>query len=673
VSASRRGQRRPIRPEIQALRALAVTLVLVFHVKPEWVPGGFVGVDVFFVVSGYLIIGHLLEDVGRDRIRLMTFWGRRIRRLLPASFLVLAVSAVATLLVIPSSLWRSTFAQLTASALYVQNWVLARDAVDYLAADDEPSIVQHFWSLSVEEQFYIVVPVVMVITAAVFRRTPRRAIFVVLAIGAVLSLGWSIWLTAADPGTAYFATTTRVWEFALGGLLAFAPALAGGIRRLILSWGGLVTIAVSAFAISGSTPFPGIAALAPVLGTIAVIAGGEVRGRAGSGWLLSTRPVQYIGDISYSLYLWHWPLIVAFPYALGVPLGTAGAALILLASGALAALTKTFVEDRFRTPGPRVWVPFLFAALGAALIATAGFAVTASLDRQREATQESIDQAAASASCFGALGAVNDCVPDPLPVLDPAFAASDLDPIDQGTCGDGRTLEPIVGSQVCAYGEPDAAETVVLVGDSHASQWTAALRDVALVEDWQLIVMTRSSCPFGDLDFERDGAPDTACLDWRDTVMDRLLSDPPERVVVASLRAYGYSLYDMALGSFEDQKAAYGRTLDALVARGIQVTVLGDGPYFPEDVPTCLDRAGAEGCRFARSEVAQSHPDALAAASSSRDDLVYVDVESIVCSADTCPTVIGGVPAYRDRHHLTATFARSFAPILRTAMTTHGD
>jgi peptidoglycan/LPS O-acetylase OafA/YrhL len=187
---------------------VAVGLVLIFHVQPGWVPGGFIGVDVFFVVSGFLIIGHLLEGVARGRIDVIGFWARRIRRLLPASMLVLVVSALATILVIPNAVWRSTFTQLAASALYVQNWVLARDAVDYLAADDAPSIAQHFWSLSVEEQFYVIVPLLIALVVAVWGRS-RRAVFTVLAILAVLSLAWSVWLTATDSSTAYFASTTR--------------------------------------------------------------------------------------------------------------------------------------------------------------------------------------------------------------------------------------------------------------------------------------------------------------------------------------------------------------------------------------------------------------------------------------------------------------------------------
>jgi hypothetical protein len=207
-----------------------------------------------------------------------------------------------------------------------------------------------------------------------------------------------------------------------------------------------------------------------------------------------------------------------------------------------------------------------------------------------------------------------------------------------------------------------------LVGDSHGRHWIPAVREVAVQEEWRFVVMTRASCPFGDFELTRSGELDTGCIEWREAVMELLLEDPPDHVVVSSLRAYGYELFDWDLGSDVEQVAAYTRSLDELVAAGIEITVLGDVPYFPVDIPTCLAQASATECVFPRDEVATAHPDALADAARARDGVTLVDIESIVCGPEACGTVLGGLGAYRDRHHISASFSRSFAPILRDVL-----
>ncbi|HET9852406.1 MAG TPA: acyltransferase, partial [Candidatus Limnocylindrales bacterium] len=266
------------RQDIQGLRAVAVLMVFAYHLWPDTVRGGFVGVDVFFVISGFLITAHLLEHPparGRD---LLEFWGRRIRRLLPAAFVVLAAIAVASRVLAPETRWGQNAGEIIASALYVENWVLALSSVDYLAAAAAPTPVQHYWSLSVEEQFYLVWPILVLAVAWVASRSGVRLVLAArLAMLAVVagSLLVSVTATAAEPASAYFITPTRVWELAAGGLIATLPGL--GTHRIpgwvptVAAWVGVLMLLSAGGVISGSTPFPGSAALLPVAGAALVI------------------------------------------------------------------------------------------------------------------------------------------------------------------------------------------------------------------------------------------------------------------------------------------------------------------------------------------------------------------------------------------------------------------
>src|SRR5512146_55444 len=312
---------RDFRPDIQGLRAIAVALVVVYHLFPSLLPGGYVGVDVFFVISGFLITGHLWRGYAKSgKLSLVDFWGRRARRLVPAAALVLAVTWVGARLVLPTPRLAETATEIRASALYYQNWQLAHNAVDYLKSHEAASPVQHFWSLSVEEQFYLVWPLLFVVAGLVARKRARapgsdasavsgqsvirghRVVAILTGALVLASLAYSVYDTIADPAAAYFVTTTRMWELGIGGLLALLPTVAA--RRLgrhgWLGWAGLAMIIASQFAIRGSTPFPGWIALVPVLGAAAIIAGGSAQGKRGPWRLTSTRLMVFLGGISYS-------------------------------------------------------------------------------------------------------------------------------------------------------------------------------------------------------------------------------------------------------------------------------------------------------------------------------------------------------------------------------------
>ena len=338
--------------DIQGLRAIAVSMVVIYHLRPSLLPGGFAGVDVFFVISGYLITGHLWRGYRKTgSVSLLDFWGRRARRLVPAAALVLLVTWLVARVAEPVTELPDIAVQIRASALYFQNWQLASEAVNYLQSEGPATPVQHFWSLSVEEQFYLVWPLLFGAAALVAivvararggrgghhrpRRQPspaaaRRAGLVTVAVLTTAlvgcSLAYSVYDTRTNPAAAYFVTTTRMWELGVGGLLAMVPDTYG--RRIgrqgWLGWAGLAAVMVAAFTLSGTSPFPGWIALLPVLGAAAMIAGGSADGRLGPAPLTSARPLVFLGGISYSLYLWHWPIISLYSGWRGKAAGPAG-------------------------------------------------------------------------------------------------------------------------------------------------------------------------------------------------------------------------------------------------------------------------------------------------------------------------------------------------------------
>ena len=448
--------RSEIRPELQALRALAVVLVVVFHLWPWVLPGGYVGVDVFFVLSGFLITSHLARELVRTgSVGLTQFWARRIRRLLPAAFTVLLVSIAATVIWLPRSIWEQTYQEIGAAALYVLNWLLAANSVDYLAADNTPTIVQHFWSLAVEEQFYIVWPALILVAVAAARRISGRlrpeavdsvqaslaAAAIALGIVAIGSFAYSVFETARSQPSAYFITPTRAWEFAAGGLLGLVPVsahlrlsprLAIAIRGAA-SWLGLGAIIVAAFIFSDDSPFPGYIALLPVMGAVLVIWAGDVRHAWAPTAVAGFGPVQLVGDLSYSIYLWHWPLIILYPVRRGFPPSLPGGLLIFGLSVALAWVTKVFVEDPVRTrtfwtASRRRSYGLAGALMSVTLVIVIG--ATVRLDQERAAQLERLEAGlAGQLACFGAeaLAAGADC-PMPFAVtstIDPAAARAD--------------------------------------------------------------------------------------------------------------------------------------------------------------------------------------------------------------------------------------------------------
>lgn len=674
---------RGIRPEIQLLRALAVAAVVVNHVFPQRLPGGYAGVDVFFVVSGFLIARHLVAELdAHGRIRFAEFWARRIRRLLPAAFTVLLAAFVLTMTLLPAPARSDSLAEIVASAFYAQNWALIVSSTDYFAAEQLPSVVQHYWSLSVEEQFYLIWPLLLAAVWTLSRGRPIRLLVAVLAVGAV---SFAVGVLTADSPASYFSTATRAWEFCAGAALALLPWLRAGelperfgVLRRVSGPLGVAGIA-TAFVIYGpETSFPGAAALLPVLGTVLVILGGTPEGRWSIGLLARRRLVLAAGDISYSLYLWHWPLIVVLPFV-ALPFGGidprwrlgAVAAAVLLALA-----TTRWVEDPFRRPRPhhRARRAFLLPlAGGAAVVAVVLGTQTLVIAPRAEAAAARVE-ALRSSGCFGVEAVLTGC-DDPFGrelILDPDAAAVDK----TSACPVGTTPPPTGSVARCEFDRADNSRTLALVGDSHAGTVSAVVAAAAKRAGYALRLYQYPGCPAFGTDAIRfpnrlegiaakDAGSWRACADFAEAAQREILhADDIEAVIVTNDTRSYFDPADESNGGLT--AASVGRSLDELEHTGKRVVVLRDVPglAFGLSAPMCLALHGvaSSDCAIAR-DAALPANDPMVVAASARS-VPVVDLGDLFCDAQLCHPAVGGVVAYWDRAHLTATMVDSLAPAL---------
>ncbi|MBC7277514.1 acyltransferase family protein [Nocardioides sp.] len=671
---------RQVRADIQAMRALAVLLVVGYHFWPQRLTGGYVGVDVFFVISGFLITTHLLQHQPRTLRDLGVFWGRRIRRLLPAALLVLAASLLATWLIAPATLWHDTATQAVASAFYVQNWSLAAEAVDYMAADNVPTAVQHYWSLSIEEQFYLGWPVMILIAGAFIRHRGGRVlpgVACVIVVVTVASFVCSALLSSTNDA-AYFLSWTRFWELGIGGIAALVvlwlPGAGDGGRtlRALLTWVGLAGILYSAFVFDDATVFPGTAALLPVSATALVILAAAGPGFGSPHRLLSLRPVQWIGDISYSVYLWHWPFVVLLPYALGRP---AAWPVKIAAVGVVVALawaTKVLVEDRLRGRRP-LGVPlrrsFVFALAGAVVIAALGGGLEW---RTQEASRG--PSAAVGDPCFGAQVLVDpDCgaVHGDELFTTPAFAAKDASPAGEDGC---MVSGSYVDREVCTYGvRSGQVLDIALVGNSHADMWLPALADLAEKNGWRISTYLIENCYTVDRRVDFEDKRTRNCFEWNRWAISEARNGDYDLIIT------GNRSLQPLLGVPEPKMEravtdAYERVLRSWSEAGRPVLVVQDAPRSgyegdPTD-PECaaLHEDDLAACDAPLTERAVAVEQADAARRLDDERVQVFDPTPYVCPQDVCRVVVGGVIVHYDLHHLSGTFVRSLAPQLEDAI-----
>jgi peptidoglycan/LPS O-acetylase OafA/YrhL len=674
---------------------VAILAVLAFHAAVPHLDGGFIGVDVFFVISGFLITQQLLRPLLEGRnLSLRDFYARRARRILPAAGVVLlCVLALGWFILTPLrqvDLVHDTLA----SAVYLPNWWFISGQVDYLRAGMTVSPLLHYWSLGVEEQFYLIWPGLVLAAAAIARRRRlnlTRVVVGVLGVVIAVSFTLSIVLTRANQPLAFLGSPTRAWQFGVGALLAvWLPLGRAPVAREVghgspgitahsfgsripappgwIGWLGLAAIAGAVVAFDGLTPYPGVAALLPTLGTAAVIAAGaRLGGREDSlterwpspaRWL-GTAPMRRIGRLSFTWYLWHWPVLVLTESVTG-PLPWPVKLALVLGSALPAWLTMTLVENRIRFAGPLLRRPGLSLATGALamclpVLAAIPLGVTAGRLAGAEASSSIASLPATVGDPFGAMTQADSGAVTP----SPAKARADLPTYPKACQLDAPTLV----SPPCLIGPARPQGHVVLLGDSHAVEWFSGVQRVAGKRGWGVEMLAKGGCPlpaFMTVPKEL-GRPYSECTTWREGVLNRLATEPkPAVIFVSSMNHY--------LGDQKVVMAGWRTSLARLTRLGVPIVYLRDNPYPGSDVPACISGAATNWarCAFPRAAGLPTDPLAAAITAGTVPGVSMVDLTALLCppGPPTCPAVLGHTLLYKDISHLTNSAVVRLTPAL---------
>ena len=701
------------RADVEGLRGLAVVVVVLFHANLAGLVGGFIGVDVFFVISGFLISGLLLRERERTgRIGMLQFYARRIRRLLPAAIVALIATLVVALNVV-APLDRPTVGlDGGAAALSIANIRFALAEGDYFASVGAPSPFLHFWSLAIEEQFYLVWPALFLLVAR--RGDLRRRLTVTLVAVVALSFAANLVVTDIAANWAFYSLPTRAWELGLGGLLAIgADQLARVPGRIVglAGWVGLGAIVAATLTFDSSLPWPGAAAVLPAIGTVAILAGG---GRAwGPGRLLAVAPLRWLGRISYSLYLVHWPILVLAPIAIGTELdGVTRLGLVGL-SVAAAVVSWALIETPFRSGLPslalrprRTLSVGMSAILAVVIVAAIPSFGAGSIEAANpppgtvEASEEpwptddwpsappeptvSPDPSAGPSDPTSPSASPSprpSPTPTPAPTPRPDKAnhgplPADVKPaLGQARADEERlrrdgclAFEPATIPRDCVYGVRDAAYTVALVGDSHAAQWFGALERLARHEGWRVVTFVKVACPFIDMRvwniaLKREYRE---CAAFNEATISRLEAIKPDLTLVSMSRFATRPLRD-ADDTVAAKGAAVGRMIERLPGRTMLIV---DTPYAKIDVPGCLSahRNDVDACSIPAWVAFTDRLGDVEAVAAKASGAGLIDLTSRICLGRPCPVVVNGMIVFRDHSHLTATFSRSLAPALGAAI-----
>jgi peptidoglycan/LPS O-acetylase OafA/YrhL len=608
-------------PQIQALRALAAILVLFFHV--HLVDGGYIGVDIFYVISGYLITGLLLREIElTQKLDFKAFYLRRIKRLLPTSFTVLMATALSAWYFYPGTMREDLGKDIFAAAIYVSNFLFAFWQMDYQNLNAVPPVVIHFWSLAVEEQFYLFWPVIVLVA---YKFGGRKYLFKIIALITTASFLFSLYLTSAKPIWAFYSLPTRAWELGVGALLL---TISGRYRlSVVYPWIALSLLVYSSFAYTESTPFPGTAALAPVLGTALAIASISSWPRI-LNYLSNLRLTQWLGEISYPLYLWHWPLLVIPMVYLGRGLSIKESAVAISFTVLFADLTHRYIEQPLRhiSLSPKKIVS---SAIAATLIATGtGLAITASANNTITLST-------------GQSYSLEQIMEKPKVYLDDCHVNS------------GETV-----SNDCTYG-PNSPDKVVLFGDSHAAQWMPVLEDLAYERNFQLISLTKSACPGPAVAKVESGNYKNAdCSEWRKNSIARIQELKPMAVLVSGMQYFeipsGYS------SRGEWWREGQAKTFSALKGASPHLIYISDTPHPLRDIPSCIAAGRIDRCNSTEPADAFFTP-----------GWQQINPTSWFCAA-TCPAILNGVVVYRDSSHISVLASRMVKPQLLSTLLSLG-
>jgi peptidoglycan/LPS O-acetylase OafA/YrhL len=678
------------RRDIQGLRAVAVLLVALGHAGVPFLPGGFVGVDVFFVLSGFLITGLLLAEArSHGSVSLLDFYVRRARRILPAAALTLLATNVAAFYALNFVRAQQAVDDGLHAGAFAANFHFAARGVDYFAQGEPPSPVLHYWSLSVEEQFYFVWPLLLSVSLfglAVHRRRKaskrcERRLLAVMLLLALASLAYSIRLTATAPTDAYFSPFTRAWELGLGATIAVCASTLARIPqpwKVAMGWVGLAAIGIAAVVFSEQTPFPGFAGILPTVGTgLALVAGiGAGESRLSAARLLSLRPMFMIGDRSYAFYLWHWPVLILAAAYVGHDLSVPAKLGLVTGAFALSCISYALVENpiRHRVRSRRttaVVVAICMAAfLGSSAVSLAG------IDREarRSAAASTADPVAlltdggaGTSSAKGALPAVIAAVAAvrrdaPIPThLAPPLAKLGGVPHEYAlpdACI-GHDVSKRIATSVCRTGDISSTKVIVLLGDSHAWMWLPAIVEMARRDHLAVVPLLRLGCtPVRWMGRERDAG----CDAWYRWAVQQVGTLRPALILVTGSLSKKPSASERA-GVANLTSAA--RTLRRLG----KVVVIGDPEGLERAPVDCLLSRHASMAACATTWPSQRFEVGDEVARQARAvGAGFLATRPLLCYERTCPAVIGRTIAWADDNHVSGTYSAWVAPAFRAAL-----
>ncbi|MFT4041872.1 MAG: acyltransferase family protein [Gordonia sp. (in: high G+C Gram-positive bacteria)] len=674
--------------DIAGMRGIAVLAVVLFHAHVPFAAGGFVGVDVFFVISGFLITGILIREYdATGAVSFKSFYARRCRRIIPAASLVIVVSIIGAALTMPLLKVFKQSIDLLAAAANIANWHFIAQNADYLAGAIDGSLATHFWSLSIEEQLYLVWPLTIVFAAALVAKTPLRkylsirvSVGVVVGLITAVSLIWAIRLTATDPSVAYMATYTRVWQFGVGALAAvIAPLLhaTGATSRVLLrwsagalGWSGLAGVLTACVVIDTHTPYPGTAALLPTISAALIIVSGQIiSGQIPSGeehsrqafggpwrfvgWFLGLAPLRFLGRVSYSWYLWHWPAMVFVEYITGDTswpvLLAAGAIALLLATGSTMLFEEHIIENAELRRNPSASISVGLTGLVVGLAA----AMTAGVISVKVASHDTVDNASLNyQSVFGHQRSTMSG-----PVVPNPFQAYDDRPEPNACLVPVGQLAP---TRQCVFG-PSAGIPVVLFGDSHAEQWAEAIRSIGGTHGWRIHQFTKAACPAQNLiprAHRVDPFNRSDCVQWRADALRKIAEIRPKIIIFSSLSTY--------VPDRTEVQEAWNDTLAALRATGARLVYIEDTPYPGFQIADCMSGAldNWHRCDFGLDGFTRIEPILDQQAHGDDTDITSVGVNDLLCNGNTCFPARNKILFYRDDSHLTNTAATVLEPAL---------
>ncbi|MFL5758945.1 MAG: acyltransferase family protein [Thermomicrobiales bacterium] len=667
---------RKFRPDVEGLRAIAVLLVVLDHAGWAAMSGGFIGVDVFFVLSGFLITGLLLHELEAEGgVSLSRFYARRARRLLPAGSLVLVTTVIASYLYLGEARAQTIAVDARWAALFASNFRFINQGTDYFGSRLPPSPLQHFWSLAVEEQFYAVWPALMTAIAFVAKRVPIRiklGLALIVIIGA--SLLWSIKMTPEDGTVAYFSPFSRACELGAGALLAVISPWLIPLPRLfgvVISWVGVVTIVATSFLFTSTTPFPGDAVALPVLATAFAVAGGTIARGGGAELVLKQRPFQWIGKLSYSLYLWHWPVLIVAAGWTGRDLSLAENLSLCLVALALAAGTFVLLEHPVRDSSLlKTRPPLASVAVGACLVLFT-FGVSSWMIESHPAPGELLaknDRPITFATNAEVRKAVADGArvkswPDqPKRIANPAYSK------------DCNVTRKDTKSNVCIHGDANANRTVVIYGDSHAAMWIPAFDIIGQQQHWQIAQLTKPGCPVPNypvwsLSLKREY---TECAEFRQFALAKIAELHPDLVIMTS----AYKLVPVAVdghptndGSEEVWDQGLAEMIDRIMPNTRGIIVLGDMAYPSKPGIDCLSSQpdNVPACNTPRADGVQTEHNENEKQIAHERGAQYVDIIPWFCTDQVCPAVIAGLTTHRESYHVSENYAVWLSQVLGEA------